>query len=83
MDLVEPNATTLPRFFARIAERAVSDHQKRVQEFPNGMHLCEEYAEGYRNYHPRLAGLLYRGVRRTLLDAERVYRESEWTEEDD
>jgi len=71
MDLVEPNTTTLPRFLARVAERAVADHEGRVRSFPSGLDLCEEYAEGYRNYHPRLAGTVYRTVRRTLLDAER------------
>lgn len=76
MDLCEPFAKTMSRFVAKIAERAESDHFDGVKKRPSGYELCEEYAEGWRKMHNRLASTIYNQVRASLETAERERAES-------
>ena len=63
MDLCVPYPNTMAAFCAKIAERAYTDHFQGVKRRPSGHDLCQEYTEGYRTFHARLASAIYAKTR--------------------
>jgi hypothetical protein len=66
MDLCEPGKSTMVAFCVKIAERATADHYGGIKKRPTGYELCQEYAEGYRGLHARLASTIYAKVRHSF-----------------
>lgn len=80
IDLCEPTADTLIKFCTSIIRRAVGDHLGRKRRV-SGATLCNEYADGYRGLHVRMASGLYTKTRESLEAHERE-RERERREND-
>lgn len=75
IDLCEPKPGDVAAFCALIAERAEADHAAGRRR-PTGLELCEEYAEGHRMGHRRLAASVYAKTRWSFEAAEHEREEA-------